>query len=68
MTDTYDFLKAQKDAIHAKQVDEQLLHRLDELIKHSFNPSNIYRYYYPSATGDWVNVRELRAVLGVKHD
>ena len=68
MTDTYEFLKAQKDAILAKQIDEQLLERLDELIKHSYRPSNIFRFYYPTASGDWVNVRELRAALENKHD
>lgn len=36
---------------------------LDALKRHDWNSSNIWRFYYPSATGDWVDLRELRKLL-----
>jgi hypothetical protein len=39
---------------------------LDALERHDWHASSIFRYYYPSATGDWVDLRELRKMLGEK--
>ena len=36
---------------------------LSALKRHDWHSSNIWRYYYPSSTGDWVDLRELRKLL-----
>lgn len=36
---------------------------LDTLTRHDWHANNIWRHYYPSATGDYVDLRELRKVL-----
>jgi hypothetical protein len=36
---------------------------LNTLTRHDLCTSNIWRHYYPSATGDYVDLRELRKVL-----
>jgi len=49
---------AQQRAIAAER--ERLL---AALTRHDWQSKNIWRYYYPSATGDWVDLRELRKAL-----
>lgn len=29
----------------------------------NWRPSSIFRYYYPSANGDWVDLRELKTII-----
>ena len=36
---------------------------LSTLTPHDWRSSSIWRHYYPSATGDWVDLRELRKLL-----
>jgi hypothetical protein len=40
-----------------------LIDELEKLTRHDWRSASIWRHYYPSATGDWVNLRELRAML-----
>jgi hypothetical protein len=40
-----------------------IVQAIQRLTRADYSPSNIWRYYYPSATGDWVDLREvLKAV------
>src|SRR5574337_1056676 len=36
---------------------------IDSLTRSDYRPSSIWRHYYPSVTGDWVCLRELRKAL-----
>lgn len=42
---------------------------IQRLTRADYRPSNIWRHYYPSATGDWVDLREVLKAIhsdGVK--
>jgi len=42
---------------------KRIVQAIQRLTRADYSPSNIWRYYYPSATGDWVDLREvLKAV------
>lgn len=54
------------EADRAQRVPDAAAEReriLGMLTRHDWSPSNIFRYYYPSVTGDWVDLRELRTLL-----
>lgn len=36
---------------------------IDSLARADYHPSGIWRHYYPSTSGDWVCLRELRTAL-----
>lgn len=36
---------------------------IERLTRADYRPSSIWRYYYPSATGDWVDLREVLKVV-----
>ena len=36
---------------------------LEKLNRADWRPSSIFRHYYPSANGDWVNLRELKDAI-----
>lgn len=36
---------------------------IDSLTRADYRPSSIWRHYYPSVTGEWVCLRELRKAL-----
>jgi len=36
---------------------------IESLTRADYRPSGIWRHYYPSTSGDWVCLRELRAAL-----
>jgi hypothetical protein len=44
----------------AKHERERILAVLN---RHNWRSASIWRHYYPSATGDWVDLRELRKLL-----
>ena len=50
------------DAIRAAVLAERE-RLLSALTRHDWHSSGIWRHYYPSATGDWVDLRELRKAL-----
>jgi hypothetical protein len=35
----------------------------EKLTRADWNPSSIFRHYYPSANGDWVDLRELKKFI-----
>lgn len=42
----------------------RIVQAIQRLTRADYSPSNIWRHYYPSATGDWVDLREvIKAVL-----
>ena len=42
---------------------KRIVQDIQRLTRADYRPSSIWRYYYPTATGDWVDLREvLRAV------
>ena len=47
------------DAVRAAERERML----STLTRHHLRSANIWRHYYPSATGDYVDLRELRKVL-----
>ena len=36
---------------------------IDSLTRADYRPSGIFRHYYPSTSGDWVCLRELKTAL-----
>lgn len=71
LTSEIEALRADAEPLRGKQtvaIDEAVAadreRMLAALERHDWRPSNIWRYYYPSATGDWVDLRELRKLLG----
>lgn len=51
-------IEAMKAAMNAER--QRLL---GALTRHDFHAANIFRHYYPSCTGDWVDLQELRRFL-----
>lgn len=43
-----------------RELVEQALEALEKLTIYDSRPSSIWRYFYPSATGDYVNLREFK--------
>ena len=42
---------------------KRIVQAIQRLTRADYSPSNIWRYYYPSATGDWVDLREVLKVV-----
>lgn len=53
---------AQRHALADVAAERERL--LAALTRHDWQRASIWRLYYPSATGDWVDLRELRKALG----
>lgn len=43
-----------------RKVALQALDALEDLKTYDSKPSSVWRYFYPSATGDYVNLREFK--------
>jgi hypothetical protein len=41
---------------------------LEKLTRAAWYPSSIFRHYYANANGDWVDLRELEAVIRARKD
>lgn len=48
---------------------KRIANGIERLSRADYRPASIWRYYYPSANGDWVDLREVlkvvRATAGV---